>query len=226
MRYVLTAGAALERGEELPLSAAGASRVFELAAGVIPDIHAAPLPPEAHPLSGLPYRLIKSHNVREVSDHIVVYLFRRPEDSLLSYAHYAGRAGAGADRFVLRQVRTWAAEAEFALSCHRKDPARFFLMSYEQMLEQTSRSVAEIADWLGMQIDPVHRQHAIALNDFRRLKSAEGRDRHAGVAAGGSFFRRGAAGAGGAELEKKTLAAVDVYARPTYEQLLDASRGE
>jgi hypothetical protein len=223
MRYVLTAGRAFQSGEDLPSSEVGLARVLELVRGMIPDLHAGPLPAAAHPLSGRPYRVIKSHNVREVADHEVVYLFRQPEDALLSYAHYAGRAGAGGDRFVLRQVRTWAAEAEFALTRHFENPERFFLMSYERMLERTAESVRLIGERLGCQIDAANRERAIALNDFRRLKSCEKPGDEPALAPGSKFFRRGAAGAGRAELRPETLAAVERHARPVYERLREAA---
>jgi len=225
MRYVLTAGRALQCGEDLPMSAEGVARVLELVREVVPDLHAAPLPASPHPLSGRSYRVIKSHNVREVADREVVYLFRQPEDALLSYAHYAGRAGAGGDQFVFRQVRTWAAEAEFALACQRAHPERFFLMSYERMLAQTSESVARIAQRLGLEIDAANRERAIALNDFRRLKSCEKVGDEPALAPGAKFFRRGEAGAGRAELRPETLAIVERHARPVYEELCAAAGG-
>lgn len=224
MRYVLTAGCLLQRGEELPMSEAGIARVFELTALVVPDLHATALDPEPHPMSGVRHRVIKSHNVREVCAHEVVYLFRRPEDSLLSYAHYAGRAGEGADRFVIRQVRTWAAEAEFALDCHRENPGRFSLMSYERMLERTSESAGLIAERLGMRIAAAHLERAIELNDFRRLASFE---QQAGVKAklapAGEFFRRGGEGSGRSELRRETIEIVRTKAQPTYERLCEAA---
>jgi hypothetical protein len=225
MRYVLTAGCALQRGEDLPMSAEGVTRVLEAARGVVPDLHAGPLPASPHPWSGLPYRLVKSHNVREVAAHRIVYLFRQPEDSLLSYAHYAGRAGAGGDRFVQRQVCTWAAEAEFALERQRENPERFFLLSYERILAHTSECVDRIARRLGLEIDAANRERAIALNDFRRLKSCEKTGDEPALAPGAKFFRRGAAGAGRAELRPETMAVVERIARPVYERLCAAAEG-
>jgi len=188
----------------------------------IPDLHKG-LPAE-RPIIGRErgWRLIKSHNLREIVGHRMVHIFRRPEVALVSYAHYAGRAAGGADRFVLRQVRTWAAEGEVALTMPRDEVC---FVAYEDLRAEPKTWVSRMSGHLELGFDDAIISEALDLMNFERMKKSEGSGHRVEKAPGGSFFRRGGKTLDTGELRNETLAAVHKWASPVYDQLLAIARG-
>lgn len=220
MRCALTACHLLKSGA----APADPQDVFPLLDESIPDIHKGPL--AGAPIIGREqgWRLIKSHNLREVRGHRMVYLFRRPEVALVSYAHYSGRAGGGADRFVSRQVRTWAGEGELALEMGREFPNAACFVAYEDLLADSVLWVGRLAAHLELDFDADTIARALALMDFQRMKASERSGHQVEQRRAGMFFRRGERNLESGELGKPALDAVAKWAAPVYERLLAAAR--
>jgi len=218
MRCVFTACEMLKNGA----APKEPHELYAMLESSVPDLHKG-LPSE-RPMIGRErgWRLIKSHNLREIIGHRMVYIFRRPEVALVSYAHYAGRATGGADRFVLRQVRTWAAEGEVALAMPR-DAACF--VAYEDLRADPGRWVSRMAGHLELGFDEPTVTEALELMNFERMKKSEGSGHRVEKAPGGSFFRRGGKTLDTGELCSATLEAVQKWASPVYDQLLAIARG-
>jgi hypothetical protein len=195
--------------------------IYPLLEETIPDIHKGPLPEQPGLGRGQGWRLIKSHNLREVRGHRMVYLFRRPEVALVSYAHYAGRAQGGADRFVLRQLRTWAGEGELALAMLEAAPAASCFIAYEDLVADPSACVARLARHLELDFGTAEIEHALEVMNFRRMKDSE-RSGHRVEPSAGSFFRRGETALSSGDLRAESLEAVNRLAWPVYERLLAA----
>jgi len=135
---------------------------------LVPDLHNPTLkivPPQQPVGQAILY---KSHTVFGLDKYRHIYLFRLPEDALVSYAHFSGRATAGCDRFVRRSLRTYAYQLSSVYEQALSHPERWLLLSYESLIQDTERSIFSAIHWLGLQVSKDSVGQAITAGERRQ----------------------------------------------------------
>jgi len=175
---------------------------------LIPDLH--------HPgLNSVPRQqlregvfLFKSHTICDLDKFRKIYIFRNPVDSLVSYAHFAGRAENGCDRFVMRSIKTWAHQTSLVHSAFSENPSAWHLISYEHLLSNTEEVLLSAFEYLGIDCSKLAIHEAIenAKNVPRFNKGV------------GNYVSAGA-GKGKSLLSKYTLNHIEDHAYPIYSML-------
>ncbi len=139
-----------------------------------------------------------------------VYIFRSPEDALVSFYRYHVReenlkdkVRRGKDYFCRTHVRDWMANAA-SYARAAQHGAEVFFVSYEGLLDHTGPVLSGILDWLGVDYQEAMVQRAVSHMKFDNLRMEAERAR----ASRGEFSGRGGPGAGAAELEAATLARI------------------
>lgn len=145
---------------------------------LVPDIHISPFEPDnAKRLELCPsMRLIKCHEPRRWLAHRMVYILRRPEDVLNSlFFHAAGYddkrqevLAQGIDAFALAERSKL--EENIDLVAKNLDPARHFLVAYEQMMTDCTTVLKEVMSFLGIDAGEEACAEAVEANRFEKLK--------------------------------------------------------
>ncbi len=133
----------------------------------------------------------------------IVYLYRSPEDVLVSYFHlqrkvnYIEKSQFGIDEFCRSQLAHWIENLDSYLKA-ADDGVQVYFVSYESMLQDPGGSLAGILRFLDVPHDTNTVQRAVAHMEFAKLRAREDRDRP-----GTSEYslRRGGAGAALEELQ-------------------------
>jgi len=156
---------------------------------------------------------ILSGHGRQNGNCRAVYLYRSPEDTLVSLYHLPGRdaysrsrALHDIDAFCRREVSGWM---ENISSYMRAADSGFpvFFISYELMLEKPEIVLSDLLRWLGLKHDGDMAQRAVANMQFDKLQAMEIQQNKTRNLANEQklFFRRGCTGSGRAELQESTL---------------------
>lgn len=143
----------------------------------------------------------------------ILYLYRSPEDALVSVYHlkhdddYArSRMIHGIDDFCRKHVLRWIDNMTGYFRAADEGVPLFFV-SYEQMLAGTALALDETLYWLGMPHDSQMVTRAVSNMQFGKLQAMEAQvnriRNHDGER--GLFFRRGGVGSGCAELKESTV---------------------
>ena len=143
----------------------------------------------------------------------VVYIYRSPEDALVSLYHlncpdvYArNRARLGIDAFCRKEVSGWVKNISSYLRA-ADDGFPVFFVSYERMLEKPAIILGDLLHWLGLEHDSKMAQRAVFNMQFAKLQAMEierNKTRSPGTERK-LFFRRGATGSGQDQLQESTL---------------------
>lgn len=216
VRFVLAAACALRKGSELAEGPAGIALVNAVADQIIPDLHVVGEVPEPSHWNTLPHRIFKSHNIQELPSNHLVYLFRRPQDSLLSYAKFANR---NPDAFASKQALVWAGEAEFAIKLANLHADQVMVISYERLQANPLATIRRISEHLAMSFSDEILRRALDINSFDRLQAFEKTSDGRKLAPGGVFFGSGHPGRGDSELGKEAIDTIQRIAFPIYEKL-------
>jgi hypothetical protein len=146
-------------------------------------------------------------------DYRVLYLYRSPEDALVSFYHLCGReaylrsrASEGIDAFCQREVSGWIENVSSYLRAADQGFPIFFV-SYECLLEKPAIVLANLLHWLQMGCDPQMIERAVSNMQFCKLQDLEIQANKARNLSQEQnlFFRRGRQGSGDAELKESTL---------------------
>jgi hypothetical protein len=136
-----------------------------------------------------------------------LYIFRTPEDSLVSFYHLQlrekyvkGRAGLDIDGFCLDAIDEWINHVSSYLSAW-ENGATIFFTSYDQLLENPEAVLIEMLGWLGVKHASGAATRAVENMRFGNLQALEARDSSARP----PVFRRGRTGSGSTELKAATL---------------------
>jgi hypothetical protein len=131
-----------------------------------------------------------------------LYLYRKPEDVLVSYYHYrvlrspvVGR-WVGLESFCRSEFPAWSRHVSSYLRA-ADEGAGVFFMSYERLLEEPATALRLILRWLDIAHTPAKIDRAVANMRFEKLRALEESQRKN---AGEFFFRNGRAGSGVSEL--------------------------
>ena len=156
--------------------------------------------------------LPRSDDPAQFRDCRVLYLYRSPEDVLVSLFHYGfrddlaqSRARLGIDDFCLAELPKWIKNiSSYLRAADHGFPVYFF--SYESLMENPATVLGGLLQWLGVQNDQMV-QRAVSNMQFGKLQAME-REGHKNLHSPGEqklFFRRGRVGSGRVELQDSTL---------------------
>jgi hypothetical protein len=168
---------------------------------------------------GLPFmpggaRLIKTHEVYQPQYRKAVYLVRDPRDVALSeYAYQTalGLVDQSLDDYLKRFLRegvnpfaSWRTHIESWLAAPiEKD--QLLMVHFEDLRQDTVRTISEIATFLGLRPDEQRIRRAIAENTIERMKAKE-KETPQRASKRGQFIRSGSVGGWRANLSPAQVA--------------------
>jgi hypothetical protein len=136
-----------------------------------------------------------------------IYLYRSPEDTLVSLFHYydrqrhlKGKAAGGIDAFCRGNLPSW----EESLSSYLRAAEEGFpvlFVPYDLLLQYPTEILSNLLRWLGARHDAATVERAVSNMQFSKLQALEVRDRFEEA----FFFRRGCKGSGRVELQPSTM---------------------
>lgn len=195
---------------------------------LIPDLHVHPMDHPARDQFGLPTRIFKAHNLRDLYRRRFAYIFREPADSLASFFHFHLRekiapelTAQGLDAFCVRMLPSWCEHAGLALEAHAAAPERVALFSYEMLQKEPVPTLAAIARFYGLPASAATLEKAVELNRFETLRAKEAQSPQNPDE---FFFRKGKVGAGAGELAGETRSRITAEAGALYQQACAAQR--
>jgi hypothetical protein len=167
--------------------------------------------------------MIKTHDmIRELQERIggdpgvrkckYLYLYRTPEDALVSTCHHCRRekffrsrsyyelACRDIDLFCLESVPAWIEHLTSYLDA-MDEGVDIHLVSYDELLRRTTAILGGALRWLGMPQTEAAVARAASNAQFSKLKAVEAKTLNGGI----PFFRRGSDGSGAEELKPETL---------------------
>lgn len=174
---------------------------------------------------GLTTRILKSHNIADLLGRRMVYIFRDPADSLVSYYHFFRKIGeeagpADLDKFTLRYLPAWVDHLELAEWQQKKYPAQTCLVTYEQMHEAPLESLEKAVRFLGLSAPRELLASAVEKNRFAQVQAREAGTGAEPARKADCFFRKGRTGTAVEELSPETLEQIEAKAGPLYRRLL------
>jgi Sulfotransferase domain len=165
-----------------------------------------------------PYTILKTHFRWDQFQTRAAYIFRRPEDSLVSYFHYHRRYDhlrpktvSGIDAFCREFVDEWCLHTQSFIKAHRNDPGRIHFTSYESLIAQTGPALGRMVRYL--RLEPTHAQIATAVENHRFEKQQEA---ETSIPYNERFFRKGKVDTAKDELAPETLSYVRAKADHLY----------
>jgi hypothetical protein len=135
-----------------------------------------------------------------------LYLYRRPEDVLVSYYHYrllrspVVGGWVGLESFCRSEFPAWVRHVSSYLRAADEGVGVFF-MSYERLLEEPATALSLILRWLDIAHTTANIDRAVANMRFEKLRALEESQHKNG---GEYFFRNGRAGSGVSELSSES----------------------
>ena len=168
-----------------------------------------------------PGHLIKTHDLIPMLQRHVggdpqvrrckyLYLYRTPEDALVSLYHLSlrekyirSKAGRNIDLFCLEALPTWVDHLQSYLDA-LDEGVNIHLIYYDQLLRQPKAVFAEALQWMGIPYTEDIVDHADSNMQFGKLQATEAKTLGGRV----PFFRRGSDGSGSLELKTETVAKI------------------
>jgi hypothetical protein len=129
-------------------------------------------------------RYIKSHQYFDPRYPKVIYVVRDPRDVALSQYHFHRKRklladGASVEQFISRFVAgktspyaSWGENVASWVATRSGRPG-FLLLRYEDMIEDTIRELAKVADFLGLDASKEQLAHAVARSSAHEMKRLE-----------------------------------------------------
>jgi hypothetical protein len=137
-----------------------------------------------------------------------VYLYRSPEDALVSLFHFYGhhkqsnfKAAAGVDAFCRANLALWEENMASYLRAEEEGYPVLFV-PYELVLQYPAEILSHLLRWLGVRHDGATVERAVSNMQFSKMREVEVRSLSNEEA---FFFRRGCKGSGRAELQPATM---------------------
>jgi len=140
-----------------------------------------------------------------------VYVYRSPEDALVSLFHYYDhqehwkfKTAVGMDAFCQANLALWEENMASYLRAAREGYPVLFV-PYELVLQYPAEILSRLLRWLGARHDGATVERAVSNMQFSKLREVEVRTLSDEEAV---FFRRGRKGSGRAELQPATMAII------------------
>lgn len=138
-----------------------------------------------------------------------IYLYRSPEDALLSFYYFKLRypgssnvAEQGPDAFCTDELKHWVHHLSKAMLTKERNE-NVCLARYEDLHLATSKSLLEICDWLEIDMPAEACIQAAKHMEFANLQQREARS--SSNSSGHRFFRKGQIGSAEKELKQETI---------------------
>ncbi|MEE2643158.1 MAG: sulfotransferase domain-containing protein [Planctomycetota bacterium] len=177
---------------------------------------------ERDPAVSTPGLIVKTHDRFDVALNLLdqrahqqmrhLYIYRRPEDCLVSYYHFHLRykllqekAAKGVDAFVLEQIDDWIQHVESYVEGVDRYNGCVFFLSYEQLLADPMACLRPALSFLEVDVSSAALKTAIEHMAFENLRAREEKNP---INAKEFFFRKGTTGSGSQELQASTLEAI------------------
>jgi hypothetical protein len=212
MRYLLS---------DVLLQNQGVETTTELAqpARIVPDYYTDLITPRA--ATAAAGYLIKTHDMITMLQGRIggdpgvrqcryLYLFRTPEDVLVSLFHISLRekyihshSGGDIDLFCLEYLPAWMEHVTSYLDA-LEGGVTVYLVCYEELLHQPAAVLGDTLRWLGIAHTPATVQRAESNMRFGKLQAMEAK----ALSGGSRLFRRGVDGSGASELKPETLSRI------------------
>jgi hypothetical protein len=139
-----------------------------------------------------------------------LYLYRTPEDALVSVFHLYlrekyihSKSGKDVDLFCLEFLSGWIKNVNSYL-VDLNEGVDIHLVSYEQLLDDTTTVLSRALGWLGIPYTEATVSRADSNMKFGKLQAMEAKTLEGKI----PFFRRGCSGAGSLELKPDTLSKI------------------
>jgi hypothetical protein len=139
-----------------------------------------------------------------------LYLYRAPEDALVSTFHLylrekyiPSKSGRDIDLFCLEYLPVWLNNITSYLD-DLDDGVDIHLVSYSQLLQQPTEVLEEALNWLGIQHSKAAVAHAVSNMQFKNLQKMEAKTLNGRL----PFFRRGLNDSGRLELKQETYSKI------------------
>lgn len=138
-----------------------------------------------------------------------VYIYRRPEDVLVSYYHFhrrephlISRTGDGIDAFCMAHLAHWKTNIESYVKAYETYGDRIYMISYERMLSVPESVLLSLFSWLNIPVEAAIVNHAVSNMSFDNMRANENKPARG---TNEYFFRKGKSGGGQQELRTSTL---------------------
>lgn len=190
-----------------------------------PTIHRGTFDRSAGAKFGIPSPIIKSHNIRDLRGHRMIYLFRSAADTFVSYFHLQARnsemkgwtpVAMSMDEFSLSLLPHWCEHVQLALNQRKTFPDRTLFVSYERMMADAAVILEKVVPFLGLSASEQQIASAVERCSFERLKARE-QERKPSII-GRQFFRKGRVGGGAEELEPRVRATIEKRTAKLYQR--------
>lgn len=189
---------------------------------MMPDLHAHAPDSAVSGEWGMTRRIFKSHNLLDLRGRRIVYVVRRPTDSLVSYYHLHLRrlewnhiVASGVDDFCRKNIDGWCGHVAMALEFQRKNPAEILFVTYERLLNRGTAELARCAAFLGLAGAEPNFAAAIERCSFERLRKKEELNPKNTKE---FFYRKGREGSGREELNEATVRLISERGDRWYEK--------
>jgi len=192
-----------------------------------PSIHRGAIERPATAAFNLPWRLLKSHNIRDLRGRRMIYLFRRPADALVSLFHLRTRkrdlpAHTSLEEFCREALPDWCEHMRLGLEHFAAFPGRTHLIAYEQLKADAPATLWRVARFVGLETSDGVIAAAVEACEFEHLRARE-QGRKPLIAAKG-FFRKGTVGGGAEELDPELLEEIERVAGGLYRDAFDRAQ--
>ena len=179
---------------------------------MVPDLHRQDLSESWPGHNGFDFRVFKSHDPVGVARQPIIYVYRNPLDSLVSYFHYHHRKNlfenpqqVTADLFCSVKCQEYIAHLSTALKLKKAVPERILILSYERIFSDTFSTLSETLKFIGVSLPDNLVRKAVQHSQFDDLQRKESPEKVQGM----RFFRVGRPGTGRMELKPETVELIE-----------------
>lgn len=194
---------------------------------IIPDIYRVDIEEwnRDNRINQLPFRIIKTHELYQQEYLKVIYIFRKPADSLCSLYHYViGRfidEDPGINQFCRSNVDKYCGHIINYIDAKHKKSDDIIFISYENLKNSPIEVLNKVSNFLKLQVTSQMCQKALENQTFENLKSAtkfEDPSKLGFSEQGGykNFFRQGKVNSSKDELSIETIDFIESKALEIY----------
>lgn len=178
----------------------------------------------------LAFRIIKTHELYQEEYRKVIYIFRKPADSLCSLYHYVmGRfvnEDPGINEFCRSYLDKYCLHLKSYIDAKHKKSDDIIFISYENMKDSPIEVLSKVGNFLKLQVTHEMCKKALDNQSFDNVKSLSkleessklGFDEKGGYR---NFFRQGKVNSAKSELSIETVEFLEYKSRSIYEQAKD-----